>query len=72
MLSNAKACREGFEGACVRRHMEGKIYSNCWLGIAKLTKMKHMEAGVRHCESLLGTERQALKGIKNLCQTDPL
>lgn len=52
--------------------MEGKIYSNCWLSIAKLTKLKNMEAGVRHCESLLDIERQAPKGIKNLCQTDPL
>ena len=61
MLSNAKACREGFEGVCVRRYTEGRIYSNCWLSIAKLTKLKNMEALVRHCERLLDIERQALR-----------
>ena len=63
MLSSAKACREGFQGACVRRYTEGKIYNSCWLGVAKLT---NMQACVRHCEGLLDIERQVGIAESNL------
>ena len=40
-----------------------KIYNNSWLGVAKLT---NMQACVRHCEGLLGIERQVGIAESNL------